>query len=137
VNAVSTSLVPESPHPRPLMVALVGVLVEAAALVAGGIAVALDVLAGRARPVGPALATTVFACALAGVLVLAGRALWRGRRWGRGPVITWQVLQAAVGLTQLGASPWLGGTLVALALVVIVGLLVPVSIEATSRSGTR
>ena len=44
----------------------------------------------------------VFAAGVALVLAAAARALARGRRGARGPILTWQVLQAITATTVLG-----------------------------------
>ena len=69
----------------------------------------------------------VFALAVAAVLVASVRLLVRGRRGARGPVVTWQVLQAATATTVLGvpaARGWAAGAVV-VAVVVVALLLVP------------
>ncbi len=108
---------------------------EVLALVAGGGFLAAQVVLGRAEYTGQTLATALFAWLLALLLGLSGRALWRFRRWGRGPVVTWQLLQGVVGVAQLDVAPVLGGLVVALALVALVGLLAPASVAATAGEG--
>jgi hypothetical protein len=141
VNAVPDADVPDagpaaSPRPRLLTVAVAVVFAEAAALAVGGGVLVLDVLRGRAEYLGSTLGIALFAWVLAALLGGAARALARGRRWGRGPVLTWQVLQGAVGFLQLPGLPWFAGALVASALLVVVGLLAPASIAATAGAGT-
>ena len=140
MNAVPDADVPDagptaSPRPRLLSLAVAVVFAEAAALAVGGGVLVLEVLRGRAEYVGSTLGIALFAWALAALLAGAARALARGRRWGRGPVLTWQVLQGAVGFLQLPGMPWFAGALVGSALVVVVGLLAPASIAATARVG--
>lgn len=140
MNAVPDADVPDagptaSPRPRLLALAVAVVFAEAAALAVGGGVLVLEVLRGRAEYVGSTLGIALFAWALAALLAGAARALARGRRWGRGPVLTWQVLQGAVGFLQLPGMPWFAGALVGSALVVVVGLLAPASIAATARVG--
>jgi hypothetical protein len=115
-----------------LTIALLVVHLEVLGLVAAGGFLAAEVALGRALYVGPSLATAVFAWLLAFLLGLSSRALWRLRRWGRGPVITWQLLQGAVAVAQFAVLPVVGGIAVALALVALVGLLAPASIQATA-----
>ncbi len=126
--------VPDRNPPWPLVAALVGVLVEAIALAVAAVVLVAEVALGRAEAIASTVATGVFAAVLAVVLAAGARALWRGRRWGRGPLVTWQVLQGAVALSQVG-SPWLVALLVGLAAGITVGLLGPGSIAATSVRG--
>lgn len=140
MNAVPDADVPDagpaaSPRPRLLALAVAVVFAEAAALAVGGGVLVLDVLRGRAEYVGSTLGIALFAWALAALLAGAARALARGRRWGRGPVMTWQVLQGAVGFLQLPGMPWFAAALIGSALLVLVGLLAPASIAATARVG--
>lgn len=46
----------------------------------------------------------IFGLAVAAALVGSARALWAGRRTGRAPVATWQLLQGAVALAVLQAT---------------------------------
>src|SRR5690625_3769159 len=79
--------------------------------------------------------TSVLALIFIGIVALlfaAVRALFQGRRWGRGPVVTWQLLVFAIGVSQ-GDLTWLVVLLVVLPVAVTVGLLVPASVEWTNR----
>jgi hypothetical protein len=111
-------------------------LVEAGALAAGAVLLVADVLRGGVEQVGTTLAVAGFLAGLGCLLAAAGRALARGRRWGRGPALTWQLLQGAIGVTQVPTSPAVGAALVATAALVVAGLLAPSSLAATSASGT-
>ncbi len=79
------------------------------------------------------LLTVVLALGLSAGLALCARALWRGARWGRGPVITWQLLQVPLLQPALG-GPFTAGAVVGLtaAVVVVVTLLMPSSRMVTS-----
>lgn len=140
MNAVPDADVPDagpaaSPRPRLLALAVAVVVLEVAALAVGGGVLVLDVVRGRVEYVGSTLGIALFAWVLAALLAGAARALARGRRWARGPVLTWQVLQGAVGFLQLPGMPWFAGALIGSALMVVVSLLAPASIEATARVG--
>lgn len=83
------------------------------------------------------VALAVVLVLLALLLAVGVRALWHGRRWGRGPVITWQLLQAAITLGMVGLAPsWLVVVLLAACLVIVVGLLLPASVAATSQTSS-
>ena len=63
-----------------------------------------EVLGGRAVA---GVFTTVLALIFLGIVALlfaAVRALYHGRRWGRGPVVTWQLLVLAIGVSQATTS---------------------------------
>ncbi len=120
--------------PPPALVVGVGIaLLEALTL----LVVAVLYLVALAREgtvdVVFALLTAVLALGLAAGLALSARALWRGARWGRGPVITWQLLQVPL------LQPALGGPLtvaaavgMVVAVVAVVALLLPGSRRVTS-----
>lgn len=125
-----------APRGLPLRVGLALVLLEAVALVVLGVAS----VAGSAMSHGALLGTNA---GVLGVLVLIGgflflavRALWQGKRWGRGPVITWQLLQFAVAITSIGTLEWWAIVpAVAIPVVVVVCLLAPGSLAVTDRHG--
>lgn len=91
---------------------------------------------GRAQ-VLVSVSLTVFLLLFALLLLAGAHALWNGRRWGRGPVITWQLIQAAIALSAAGSAPgWMISVAVGVAVVVVVGLLLPTSVAATSRTSS-
>lgn len=114
--------------PVPLLVVFVLLVLEAGALAALGAGLVGDVVTGAAAAAGTSAALAVFYLAVAAGLVAAGRALLRGRRWARGPVVTWQLLQGACALA-LGSlfAPWVVVALLTLAAGVVAGVLWPVS----------
>lgn len=126
--------VPGTRRPRSIVLAVLGLLLEVVAIVVAAGFLAAELVAGRAVQPGPTLATAVFAVLLATLLGAATSAVWAGRRWGRGPVITWQVLQGAVALSQVG-SPGLVAALVGISVVVLGGMLAPTSVAWTGRGG--
>lgn len=127
--------------PRVVDAAVAGVLLEAVALVAGAVWAVVELVTGRATATGAGLA--VFALAVAAVLVGAGRALRRGSRRARGPVLTWQLLQAATALTLFGidgapvALPWGAAVALALAVGVAAAVLSPPALRHTLDGGGR
>lgn len=60
---------------------------------------------------------------VAAVLALAAAGVHRGRRWGRGPIVTWQLLLAAAAVGVL--PPGVAAGLIALGVAVIAMLLAP------------
>jgi hypothetical protein len=123
------------------------VLVQAALLVGLGGAWIADLLRGASQLPGATVFLVLFALGIAAALIFAVRALWHGRRWGRAPVITWQLLLAVMAIGWLGAEVAFWAALVlASTVVVVVGLLLPAVLAATSArahqpdggaSGTR
>jgi hypothetical protein len=126
----------EPRHARPpLLVAVVAaVALEAGLLlgVAGFYAVGL--VAGRASDAVAAGATAGLAVLLGLALGFFARALWRGRRWARGPVMTWQLLVLlSLGTTGAWRSP-VGAAAVLVALVAGGCLLAPSVVRATTST---
>lgn len=122
------------PRPALLVVACAVVLVQVAALVAAVVA-GLVALA-RGAEAGPALFLVVLALGAAALLAGAVRGLWRGRRWGRGPVLTFQILVVVTAATWWGSGGGLPALVpIVLALVVAVSLLTPRVVAATSGGG--
>lgn len=117
------------------MLAVVGlvVLVQAAVLIGLAGAWVRDLLAGASELPAATAFLVLFSLAIAALLIAAARALVRGRRWARSPVLTWQILLLAMSIGWLGAEPtgWAVAVL-ASALVVGIGLLVPSVVAATS-----
>jgi len=64
-----------------------------------------------------------FALALAVTLALTGIALWRGRRWARGPAGAWNVLQIGMGFMSMAANPVIGTAFVLSGIVVLGGVV--------------
>jgi len=128
------------PAPRPAAVpgpvrALVGlVLLEAlaVAVIAGALVVAL--VRGTTMP-GPVVFLAVLAAGFAAVLGGAGRALLQGRRWGRAPVMTVQILLVVLAVGWLGVevAAWSVGVLVLA--VAVGGLLVTPAVVAWTTVG--
>ncbi|WP_402466858.1 hypothetical protein [Isoptericola aurantiacus] len=121
--------------PAVLVAVLAAVGLEGVALTAFAGAVVVGLLRGQAQSLGLSLFVVFFFVGLAVLLVLCGRALWRGRRGGRAPVAGWQLFQALVGIALLTAGTpvaVLGGlALLLLAASVLVGLMTRRVVEHT------
>ena len=91
-----------------------------------------DLLSGASEMSGATLFLIAFALGIAALLIASARALWRGRRWARSPVVTWQILLIAMSIGWLGVerTGWAVAVL-ASALLVMVGLLLPAVVAAT------
>lgn len=118
----------------PLLVALVLVGLEALLLVAAAVWSIVDLVRGGFVGAAVSVALTVVLLLFVLLLVVGINALWQGRRWGRGPVLTWQLIQAAIALGAIGIAPaWATFPTLIVSLAVGIGLLLPASVRATSR----
>lgn len=95
-------------------------------------------VAGAEPDVGTGVFLVAFALAVAVVLVVCARALLAGRRSGRAPVATWQLLQGATAFA-LGSATGLAAAWVVLALsaLVFVLLMTPPVVAQTVGSRPR
>jgi hypothetical protein len=122
-----------SGRPRLLAVIVVAVVLEAVLLLGVAGMDALEVLRGDATEPGAGLALGALALLVGGFLLLCARGLWHGRRWARGPVVTWQLLQLVLAVpTVAGPGRVYGVPLVAVSLLVGIGLLTPRVVAATT-----
>jgi hypothetical protein len=112
------------------------VLAQALVLVVAGVAMLVALVRGSEMP-GPVVFLVVMALGVAALLAGAGRALLRGHRWARSPVMTWQILLVVLSFGWIGseAGPWAVGVLV-VAVVVGVGLQLPPVVAWTTRTST-
>ncbi|HLR28355.1 MAG TPA: hypothetical protein VK086_06650 [Ruania sp.] len=123
-------------HPLPLRVGLVVALLEAAGLIVMGIAGVLSSLVDDGAMLGTNAGVLIVFALIGGFLLIMVRELWRGKRRGRGPVITWQILQFAVAASSFGAVAWwLLAVAMLLSVVVTACLLLPASLTATGTGG--
>ena len=127
----------ERPPSRPRLLLAVVVLVALEATLLLGVAavyVARTVLRVAEEP-NVALVTAALAVVIGGFLGFAVLGLWRGRRWARAPVVTWQLLQLAVSAQALsGAIEWGGAAVVVVSLVVLAALFTPAVVRATAST---
>ncbi|EYR62668.1 hypothetical protein N866_06310 [Actinotalea ferrariae CF5-4] len=118
-----------------MVVVAAAAVLEAVALVALTGWGVVQLVTGRQNAVGVVLFLVVFGLAVAAVLVGSARALWEGRRTGRAPVATWQLLQGATALAVLQAtgSPVAWAVLVLSAVVFVLLLTRPVVAHTVPR----
>lgn len=124
-------------HPVALRLVMGAVALEAVLLGVAAGAVLVELVGGGSGSVAVSVFLVVFFLGVAAVLLAAARTLWAGRRGGRAPVVTWQILQGLVGITLLSAGPvWAVAGGAALVLVSAAVLLLVMSrpvVEATSH----
>lgn len=104
--------------PVALRAVLAVVGVEALALVVGAVGLLLTLVTGTDNP-GGVIFLALFALGVVAVLLGSARALVRGRRTGRAPVVTWQLLQVGVAVLLIQAGQWSGWLLLAVSVVVV------------------
>ena len=119
------------PHaPRSLLVAAVLVGLEGLFGVGFGIAEALHTTSARATM---GVTTSLFFALLAGMLIACAWYVAQARPWARSPIVVVQVMALGLAWNFLGGdTTWLSVLLAVAAVVVLVGLLHPASIEALS-----
>lgn len=122
---------------RWLWIVLIGGIIEVLGLLAGAILLIVALVGGFTDDTSMAIFVLVFGGGMGIVLAIVLRQLSRGKRWARGPLVTWQLFQLAVAIPLLqGATPWIGIVLLVLAALVIGGLFTPAVLRLTTeRSG--
>src|SRR5690625_7458157 len=75
----------------------------------------------------------VFGAGMRLALAWTLKALYRGKRWARGPLVTWQLFQLAVAIPVLqGSTPLIGVGLLLLAVIGMVGVFTPSALAASA-----
>ncbi len=114
--------------PSPLVVAAGLAAVEGLLVLVYGVLLAADVHADRAAM---GITTSLFFVLLGGLMVLCAWYLLRGRTWGRSPIVVAQVMALGLAWNFLGGgTTWVSVVLAVVAVLVLVGLLHPASVEA-------
>lgn len=125
--------------PGAFPVALICLAAEALALAGAAVWVLVTVALHGSAHLGVALFLAAFALGVGALLLVGARALRRGAARARGPVVTWQLLQAATALAVLGAPGRTGvaGAVAVVAIVlsaiVVVGILSRPALPAPER----
>ena len=103
---------------------LVAVLVglEALLLLAGAVFLVVEGLSADQESPAAAFALAAVAVTVGVGLAVCARGVAGGLRWTRGPVLTWQLLQAGVGMPVSTTRPLIGVPLLAVA--IVVGVLI-------------
>jgi hypothetical protein len=114
--------------PAPLVVAAGLAALEGLAVLAYGVLLAADIHADR---VTMGVTSSLFFVLLGAALVACAWFVVRGRTWTRSPLVVVQIMGLGLAWNFLGGSTtWVSVALALVAVVVLVGLLHPDSIEA-------
>jgi len=127
-----------SDRPKNVLLTTVAVIIfaEAALLAAATVYLIMGLLVARADSVPSAVALTILTLVATIWVALIGAHTLRGRPWIRGGAITWQVLQALVGVSEMQGATGnvlIGLLLIIPAVVVVVLLFTKPVVEATTR----
>ena len=115
-------------NPAPLVVAASLVVVEALLLLGYAVLELASISSDRAAV---ALTTAVFFAAYGLLLLAAAWAITHGRSWARSPIVLAQLIQLGVAWSFRGGETTLAAVAIAVvAVVVLVGVLLPSSIDA-------
>ena len=121
-----------STPPAPLVVAAVLVVVEGLLLLGYGVLEAAHIEAARAAM---GVTTAAFFVLLAGLLIAGGWLVVRGHAWPRSPIVVAQVMFLGLAWSFRGGdTTWVAIGLAVVAVVVLVGLLHPASIDALTET---
>lgn len=116
----------------PVLVAVVAAVALEAALLFGVAGFYVARASGASDALGAVVAAALIAL-IGSFLLASARGLWRGQRWARAPVVTWQLLQLVVAVQLLsGPQWWLGAGLALLSVVAAGGLFVPSVVRQTT-----
>jgi hypothetical protein len=119
------------PVPPPLLVAASLTGLEGLMVLAYAVVLAYDIHADR---VAMGVTTSLFFALVAGLLVACSWFVVRARSWARSPIVVVQVMALGLAWNFLGGSTtWVSVVLAVLAVLVLVGLLHPASVEALSE----
>jgi hypothetical protein len=106
---------------RTLVAALV--LIEAALPIGGAVVALVNTLTSTPDNAAFLLSLAAIGLVLGAGLAVCARGVLRGLRWARGPVLTWQLLQAGVAMPLSTSSSWWAGVPL-LAVSIVVGVLI-------------
>jgi hypothetical protein len=116
--------------PAPLVVAASLAGLEGLLVLAYAVVLASDIHSDRATM---GVTTSLFFGLLAGVLICCAWYIAQLRPWARSPIVVVQVMALGLAWNFLGGTTtWISVVLAVMAVVVLVGLLHPASIEALS-----
>jgi hypothetical protein len=119
MSAAADEQNPKLPGNRLRLLVVGLVFVEAALLIAAAVILLVAAVASDQDSPAALIALAAIALVVGGGLTLCARGVARGLRWSRGPVLTWQLLQAGVAMPLCTSGAWWAGVpLLAVAIVV-------------------
>jgi hypothetical protein len=120
-----------TPNPAPLVVAASLVAVEGILLLGYAVLELASISSDRAAV---ALTTALFFAAYGALLLAAAWAVTHGRSWARSPIVLAQLIQLGVAWSFRGGDTTVVAVVMAVAaVVVLVGILLPSSIDALAE----
>ena len=122
MSAVSDDQTSEHPSHRLRRLVAALVAAEAALLTVGAVALVVEAVRSDGDGLAPAISLAAIAVVVAVGLAICARGIVQGLRWTRGPVLTWQLLQAGVGMPLSTSGAWWAGVPL-LAIAIVVGVL--------------
>jgi hypothetical protein len=123
MSAASEDQVHEHPGQRLRQLVAALVAAEAALLVAGAVFLLVEAIWSDSDSLAALISLAAIAVVVAVGLAICARGITQGLRWTRGPVFTWQLLQAGVGMPLSTSGAWWAGVPL-LAASVVVGILI-------------
>jgi hypothetical protein len=122
MSAASEGPTPEHPSQRLRRLVAALVAIEAILLAVGSVVLVVEVIRSDGDNAAPAISLAAIAVVVAVGLAMCARGIVQGLRWTRGPVLTWQLLQAGVGMPVSTSGAWWAGVPL-LAVSIVVGVL--------------
>ena len=124
-----------TPPPPPLVVAATLVMLEGVLLLGYGVLEALSIESARAAM---GVTTAAFFVLLAVALVACGWLVLHGRAGARSPIVVAQVMCLGLAWSfRGGGTTWVAVALAVVAVIVLVGLLHPASIDALTETDSH
>jgi hypothetical protein len=118
-------------RPVTLLAAAAIEALEGLAVLAVGLYVGVEAVAGSPNDLTSAIVLALMAIAAGVAIIAVGRGLWLSRRWGRAPALLTQIFAVITAVSMIQNSRQaIGGVLVALAVVAAATLLSPPSTRA-------
>lgn len=113
------------PEPvRALQLAVAGlVLAEALLLIGSAVALSVATASDPNEHVAASVSIVVIALVVGAALAWCARGVRSGARWSRGPIVTWQLVQAGVGMPLVLSNAWWLGVPMFLVGILVVALV--------------
>ena len=123
MTAASDEQTPERSRNRLRLLVAALVAVEAALLIVAAVLLVVNAVTSDSGNPAALISLAAIALLIGVGLAFCVRGVLGGLRWTRGPVLTWQLLQAGVGMPLSTSGAWWAGAPL-LAVSVVVGVLI-------------